>query len=178
MIKCSVFVLGTCVQYIFVIVENSNLIPQNNWINVQNFLINVVTIIAEKTDLGNTARLGVLVYSSQSQTAISIRNYYGKDQLVELIRGLRRNSRDSGASGLLQALNDVTNILQLFNSGNNSAVVVFKYSQSNEDQNSEQRLYELMFRQVASFVIGTNKFIISVRHVLMTLLCSTIIKNT
>ena len=132
------------------------MIPQNNWDNVQNFLINVVTIIAEKTDLGNTARLGVLTYSSQSQTAISIRNYYGRDQLVAFIRQIGRNNIDSGASGLLQALNDVTDIILAFNSGHNSAVIIFKYSQSSEDRSSRQRLYELMFRQIPAFVIGMN----------------------
>ena len=149
--------VGTCLQYYVVIVENSNSIPANNWNDVKTFLLNLITVIDENADLGNKDRLVVVVYASQSQTTMTLENLYTNEKLVHVVGQLSRNGSDGGASGLQQALSDATSMLIPY-SFNASAVIVFKYSPLSADQrrDSRQRLYALMDRQVTTIVIGRN----------------------
>ena len=153
----TLLLLGTCLQYYVVIVENSNSIPANNWNDVKTFLLNLITVIDEKADLGNKDRLGVVVYASHSQTAMSLQNLYTKEKLVHLVRQLSHNSSDGGASGLQQALIDATSMLVPY-SGSTSALIIFKYSATRDDQrlDARQRLHDLVDRYVTTIVIGKN----------------------
>ena len=149
--------VGTCLQYYVVIVENSNSIPASNWNDVKTFLLNLITVIDENADLGNKDRLVVVVYASQSQTTMTLENLYTNEKLVHVVGQLSRNSSDSGASGLQQALIDATSMLVPY-SGSTSAMIIFKYSATRDDQRQDtrQRLHDLVDRQVTTIVIGKN----------------------
>ena len=140
------------------VAEYSNSISEGNWFRVQNFLINAITIIGDDADLGDDDRLGLILFSSQSQIAISLESSLSKVDLVQVVGELSQDDSGFDDDALQQALSDATSELRL-HSGRDSTVIIFKYSpfsSGNQRSSFRQRLYELMDRQITIIVIGKN----------------------